>query len=104
MKKLSDYKNEEAIELWADLIDPITSIINDAEFVKVVKSGASRLEIAKAILKTHSTEAKDILERIDDTPIDGMNIVIRLVALLADIGQNDDVKSFFGYAEQVKTE
>ena len=37
MKTLSDYKDEEAIELWADLIDPLTAIFSDKEFMQGLK-------------------------------------------------------------------
>jgi hypothetical protein len=104
MKKLSDYKGEEAIDLWANLLDPLTAIINDKEIATIVKSGEPKINIAKKILKLHKKEAIEILEAVDDTPVDGMNIVIRLVELINEIGQNEDVKAFFGYAEQAKTE
>lgn len=104
MKKLSDFKGEEAIELWADLLDPLTKILSDDEVKKVVQSGKAPLIIAKEILKSHSEETKEILLRIDPEPVTGLNIIIRLVALLADIGTSPDVKSFFGYAVQAQTD
>lgn len=104
MKKLSDYKGDEAIELWADLIEPLTNILGDKKVANAIQSGKSKMMIAREILKEHSSEARDILLRIDDTPIDGLNIVLRLVAVLSDIGQNEEIKSFFGYAVQAKTE
>ncbi len=104
MKKLSDYKGNEAIELWADLMDPLSVIFADEEVAKTIKSGKSKIAIASAVLRLHSDEAVEILERVDETPVDGLNIVIRLVELINEIGQNEDLKSFFGYAEQEKTE
>lgn len=104
MKKLSDYKGEEAINLWADLFDPLSEILTNEEVRKVVASGQPKLLIAKAILKNSAKEATDILTRIDPTPLDGLNIIIRLVDLVAEIGQNEEIRSFFGYAEQEKTE
>ena len=103
MKKLSDYQGEEAIELWADLLDPLTEILTDENVKKVVQSGKAPLVIAKEILKSHSKEATEILLRIDPEPITGLNIIIRLVAVLSDIGSNPDVKSFFGFAVQAQT-
>jgi hypothetical protein len=104
MRKLSDFKGDEAIELWADLIDPLSIILTDTNIRDVVQSGQPKMAIAKEILKLHSQEAVDIMLRIDPTPIDGLNVILRLVALLADIGENEEIKSFFGYAEQAKTE
>ena len=102
MKKLSDYKGDEAIELWADLLEPLTDILGDKQIANVVRSGKPKLLIAKEVLKLHKKAAVDILTRIDDTPLDGLNIVIRLMELISEIGQNEEIKSFFGYAEQVK--
>lgn len=104
MKKLSDYKGDEAIELWSDLLEPMTAILGDKNVAETVTSGKPPMIIAKEILKSHSKEATQILTRIDPTPIDGLNIIVRLVENLADIGKNEEVKSFFGYAEQVKTD
>lgn len=103
MKKLSDYKGDDAIELWADLLEPMGAIIADKEIAEVVQSGKPKLLIAKSILKNHSKDAESILLRIDPTPIDGLNIVLRLVMLIGEIGQSEELKSFFGFAEQVKT-
>lgn len=100
MKKLTDYKGDEAIELWADLLDPLSVILTDEAIRKVVQSGKSKLDIAKEVLKKHKKEATKILLRIDNTPIDGLNIILRLVDLITDIGQNEQINGFFGYAEQ----
>ena len=100
MKRLSDYEGEAAIELWCDLLDPLTEIFTDKKLAKVFYSGGSKIEIAKAILKKHSGAAVKILLRIDDTPINGLNLVVRLVEIITEVGKNEELKSFFGYAEQ----
>ena len=104
MKKLSDYQGDEAIELWANLLDPLSEIFTDEKIRKIVQSGKPTISIAKEILKLHKKEAVEILTTIDPEPIDGLNIVLRLVNLLAEIGQSEEIKSFFGYAEQAKTD
>lgn len=103
MVRLSDYQGEEAIELWADLLDPISAIIGDANIAKVIRSGKTRISIAQEILKRHKEEAEKILLRIDPEPLDGLNIVVRLLSILAEIGSNEDIKPFFGYAAQEQT-
>lgn len=104
MRRLSDYKGDDAIELWADLIEPVTSIIADKEIKTVVQSGESKMKIASTVLKKHKAEAEKILLRIDPEPLDGLNIVLRLCTLLMEMGENEEIKSFFGYAEQAKTD
>lgn len=105
MKKLSDYKGEEAIELWADLLEPLSKIFTDEDLKKLGKDGKlTPLQTARIALKKHSEEAVEILLRIDDTPIDGLNILARLIAIFSEIGESEYAKSFFGFAEQVKKE
>ena len=104
MKKLSDYRNEEAFELWADLFDPLMNIFGDEKIVGAIRGGRSRIEIAKVILKEKSADATKILTRIDPTPIDGLNIIFRLLELMTEIETNENVKSFFEFAEQDEEE
>lgn len=102
MKRLSDYKGDEAIELWADLIDPLAAILSDKKIASTIQSGKPKVKIAKEVLVGHKKEAVEILLRIDPEPVNGLNIILRLVNLLTEIGENEDVKSFFGFAEQAK--
>ena len=103
MRKLSDYKDDEALDLWMDLLDPLTVILTDEKVREVIKSGQPRIAIAKELLKLHKKETVEIMLRIDPEPIDGINIILRLVALLADIGSVKEIRDFFGYAAEAKT-
>ena len=75
MRKLSDYKGDEAIELWADLIEPIAMILADKSMEATIKSGKPKIVVAKEILKAHKKEATEILLRIDPEPLTGLNIM-----------------------------
>lgn len=97
MKSLRDYEGEEAFELWADLMEPIVKILQDDNVKDVLNSGASKIRIATVILKSHKAEAAEIMERIDpDEPVNGLNIIIRLMRLLTEIGSDPVLASFFG--------
>ena len=102
MRKLSDYEGEEAFELWADLLDPLSEIMTDDHITEIVGKG-TRLKIATEILRTYKKETEQILLRIDPEPINGLTVVIRLVSLITEIGEQPEIAAFFGYAEQVKT-
>lgn len=94
MKRLSDYKGEEAIELWADLIEEFYEIMKDEELSKYAKE--SRMAFAHMILKLHKKEAANILLRIDDTPLNGLNILTRLVDVVTEISESPELMTFFG--------
>lgn len=100
MKKLSDYKGDEALELWGDLMEPIMTMLADDEVQKIYKSGKPKVFIATELLKMHKKEVSQILLRIDPTPLDGMNVVIRLVGLLTDFSTVPEIASFFESAGQ----
>ena len=104
MKKLADYKDEEAIELWCDLIEPMTNILGDPKTAKVMRSKKPPLIVAKTILVAHKDDAIAIMLRIDPTPIDGINILTRLVSVVLEFMNNPDLKDFFGSAGQAKME
>ena len=104
MKKLSDYKGEEALELWCDLLEPMTAILGDKKVAKVLKSKKPPFLIAKEILSTHKEEAVNIMLRIDPEPIDGINIITRVVNIVLEFMNHPDLRDFFGYAGQGKTD
>ena len=99
MKKLSDYKGEEAIDLWINLLEPITKITSDENVARVFRSKKPIVERAKTILDSHKSEACEILLAIDPTPIDALNLIIRLVDLLIEIESHEELKHFFTSAE-----
>lgn len=102
MKKLADYKGEEAIELWADLLEPITRICADEEIAKSIRSGKAPFLVAKDILKLHSQDAMEVMTRIDPTPVNGLNAVARVVEIVIEIINSEELSSFFGNAGQTK--
>ena len=103
MRRLSDFKDEAAIDLWADIIDVASEIIQDEEIRDVARDEKqSNLSLAKTLLKKHKKEISQILLLIDDTPINGMNILIRLLALIDEIGEHPEVADFFGMQGQTE--
>lgn len=103
MKKLADYQNEDAIDLWADLLDPISIIVSDKEIRNSINAKKPPVVLAKEILKAHKKEAVEILLRIDPEPITALNIVIRLIDILSELNNSVELQSFFDFAEQAET-
>lgn len=65
MKKLSDYKGEEALELLANLIDPLSKIISDPVVADMVRSKANYMGVIKYILTNHGGALIEILALIE---------------------------------------
>lgn len=100
MKKLSDYKGEEALELWADLLDPFIEIVGDENIGSMLRAGKPPVFTAKEILKNYKEQATQIMLRIDPTPINGLNVLIRLASLVSEVMKDPTVKSFFASAPE----
>ena len=105
MKKLSDYQGEEALELWAELIEPMFAIIGDPQVSSLWRQkGTPIYKIASAILKSHKSEASKILLAIDDTPLNAINAFPRTIGIVLEFINNSEARSFFGLPEQEKTQ
>ena len=103
MKKLSDYKGEEAIELWGELLDPVSVILADAKVATLFRNrqGKTTLQLATQIIKLHRAEIAEIFRIIDpEETVDGLNVIMRLANIFTEIASNAELKSFFGLAEQ----
>lgn len=102
MKRLSDYVGEDAIDLWADLLEPIALVLADPNIKALYESGKPKLLLAKEILKSHKAEAEEIIARIDPTPFNGLTLVTRVIGLLSEIEESEELWAFFDTGEQVK--
>jgi hypothetical protein len=64
--KLSDYKNEDAVEVIADIIEPLSVIFTDEE----IKNEKNRMKAIAKALKKYKKEVIQILARIDGVSVD----------------------------------
>lgn len=63
--KLSDHKGAEALEMLGDLLEYITEIMTDPEFVKLAKGGNEYMKIVQYLLQHHAKNIMAILARIE---------------------------------------
>ena len=70
MKKLSEFKNEEAIDILAELMEPASVICSDRELVNAVRSREPMMFIGKIALKNNKKEVMKVLSIMNETPID----------------------------------
>ena len=95
MKKLSEFKNEDALDLLADIIDPLAKIFSDKKFEKVFKKG-NKLEIAKYLLKNRQKEILIVLARLEDVPLNEYEInVFSLPIKIMEVLSDEDLIRFF---------
>lgn len=64
--KLSEIKGEHALDVLADIIDPVVEIVGDEEISEAIKAGKPKLLIAKLVLKGHKKSIITILALLNE--------------------------------------
>ena len=67
--KLSEIKNEQAIEVLADMFDPIIEIASDEKVVSAAREN-NKIQMVKHILKDHSRAIFELMALSDGVPVD----------------------------------
>ncbi len=63
--KLSEYKGEQALDMLADLMEPVATIMSDREIERIAKSDLPKIKLVKAVIKNHKHEVIEILAILD---------------------------------------
>lgn len=89
MRKLSEVKNEDALELIAEVIEPLSTIIGDPQAKALRAKKAKTTEIMKWVLQNHSEEVLTILAALDgedanEYEISAIQLPIRVLEILND--------------------
>ena len=96
MKKLSEYKNEEALDVLADLIDPVVEILADKGISKLQKIKVPKLKLAQYIIKNHKESVLKILARLNDTPYEEFECnVFTLPMQILELLNDEELINFF---------
>lgn len=94
MKKLSEYKNEEALDLLAGIIEPVALVFADKGFVEALQENI--LKSVSYLLKNHKKEVISILSSLDGVPVEEYECNLFTIPLkLVEILNDEDLKDFF---------
>jgi hypothetical protein len=69
MKKLSEFRGEEALDVLADIIEPAAEIMQDKAMVTLFRSG-DRAKAVSVALKNHKWSVLSIMARLDEEDIE----------------------------------
>ena len=93
--KLSEYKNEQALDILADILEPSAKIFSDKDVKKAFETG-DKIKGIKAAIKTHKSEIIEILAVLDGVPVAEYECnVLTLPVKLLEILNDTDLTSFF---------
>ena len=95
MRKLSEIKGEEALDVLAEIIEPAAQIFTDENVKEALKSG-SRIKAAKIILKDHKKAILTLMAALEETPVEEYKpTLLALPALIIEILNDPELNSLF---------
>ena len=102
--RLSDYENEEALDLIADLIEPAARIMQDKKVEALVNKKEPAIKIAGYILKNHKQSAIEIVASMHrESPETYRFTALTLVNDLLDILNDPQIEELFSSQGQIST-
>ena len=102
MRKLSEIQNEDAIDVLADLLDPIAEISKDKGVTAPNKDEdgnpvpKTRLEAVQYVMKHHNRAVLKILAILDGVPLEEYNVnVVQVPLKVYELLNDKDMLAFF---------
>lgn len=98
---LSDYRNEDGLELMADIMEPLAKIFASPELKKAVERKANKIQLVQTAMKHSSKEIIEILARIEGVPVEeyDKNAVGMTVQILQLLNDKEVSELFFSQAQ-----
>nr|DAT80067.1 MAG TPA: hypothetical protein [Caudoviricetes sp.] len=102
MKKLSEYKDEEALDILADLIEPVSAIFADEEIREIVsKNKGTKAKAISIAIKRHKKEVISILATLDGVSVEEYHCsVLSLPVKLLEILNDKELTTFLALQSQ----
>ena len=101
--RLSDFENEDALDLLADIIEPMSEIMSDQNIVKTYKSGKPMMFTVAEILRTHKQSTIEIVAAMHKEKPEKIKFnVITLTKDILDILNDTQIQQVFTLQSQTQ--
>lgn len=95
MKKLSEYKDDEALDLLAEMLEPCVEVFSDKELVTLIRTDTKMKAIQYAI-KHHKREIVEIMAILNGVPVENFHYnVFTLPKMIVEVLNDKDLVDFF---------
>ena len=102
--KLSDFKGEEALDVLAEIIEPLTIILADKDIQELSKQkNTPALKYVKPMLKNHKKEVIEVLAILDRKTVEEYTASMSLITLplqVMELINDPEVQNLFSSQEQ----
>ena len=101
--RLSDFENEKALDLLANIIEPATEIMSDEGIAKKYRSGQPKLLIVKDILRNHKKQAMEIIAAMHGVDVEHLKVnPISLAKDILEILNDPELQAVFTLQSQTE--
>lgn len=95
MKHLSEYKDEEALDMLADLIDPVINIFGDKEVADFYRGGVL-IKAVQVSIRKHKEDVITMLAILERVPREEYHCnLLTLPKVLLNVFSDPELKDFF---------
>lgn len=102
--KISEIKNEDALDVICDLMEPAAEIFGDPAFAETAKEG-DIAKLAKVAIKGHKKAVLEILAALNGVPVDEyVGTPITIMRDVLEILSDKELLEFFTSQGQIETE
>ena len=107
MRNLKDFQDEQALDLLAEIFEPMVNIMSDNEFLTAFDNG-KRLEAVKIAIKNHKEDVMLILASMDGVPVEEYHcnfftLPVRLIEVITEIMKEPELMGFFAPQSKKKS-
>lgn len=67
---MAERTNEEALDLFADLLEPVAVMLGDKELRDIINRKEPMIRAAAAAIRNHKSEVIQILARLEEVPVE----------------------------------
>jgi hypothetical protein len=100
--KISKVEGAEALDVWADLLEPITAIASDKEFEKLYKSKPLVFAV-KYVMKNHKSEILEVLALMQGEDVETFRpSFFELPKMIFELLNDKDIQELF-QSQQIVT-
>nr|DAO40692.1 MAG TPA: hypothetical protein [Caudoviricetes sp.] len=94
--KITDRKNEAALDLIVEILEPASKIFSDKELRKILAQREAPIKVAKYVLKNYKKEVIEMLAALKGVSCDEYEAnAFQMLAEMLEVVQDEELLSFF---------
>lgn len=111
MKKLSEFKDDEAMDVLAEILDPMVNMMQNKKFVLAFKGDKkndiepNRVEAIKIAITDNRADVVKIMAVLNETPVEEFHYnLLTLPQMMVEMFNDKELIDFFGYQSETDSE